>query len=62
MTEACREYAHLDGWSIGEFSAAYAPKHPISQLLVGGERTNPNFNPMGCHSEVFLHIHGMLKT
>ena len=33
----------------------------MPQLLAGGEGTTPYFNPMGCHSEVFLHASGMPK-
>ena len=34
----------------------------MPQLPGGGEGTTPYFNPMGCHSEVFLHAPGMPKT
>ena len=31
------------------------------QLPAGGEGSTPDFNPMGCHSEVFLHAPRMPK-
>ena len=27
----------------------------MPQLPAGGKGSTPNFNPMGCHSEIFLH-------
>ena len=33
----------------------------MPQLPAGGEGTTPYFNPMGRHSEVFLHAPGMPK-
>ena len=33
----------------------------MPQLPGGGEGTTSDFNPMGCHSEVFLHAHAMQK-
>ena len=33
----------------------------MAQLLAGGEGSSPYFNPMGYHSEVFLHAPGMPK-
>ena len=33
----------------------------MMQLPVGGEGTTPNFNPMSCNSELFLHAPGMPK-
>ena len=33
----------------------------MQQLPAGGEGTTPYFNPMGYHSEVFLHALGMPK-
>ena len=33
----------------------------MPQLPGGGEGTTPYFNPMGYHSEVFLHALGMPK-
>ena len=31
----------------------------MTQFLVGAEGTTPDFNPMGWHSDVFLHAPGM---
>ena len=59
MTEACKEYTHLDG------QLANIPLHMLlahdDATPNGGEGTTPDFNPMSCHSEVLLHVPGMPK-
>ena len=59
MIEACKEYTHLSG------QLANLPPHtllaPNDATPSGGEGIAPDFNPMNCHTEVFLHAPGMPK-
>ena len=59
VTEACREYTHLDGQLVN------LPPHTLLACAVatprGARGLTPNFNPMGYQSDVFLHALGMPK-
>ena len=57
--EACRQYTHLDG-QLANLALHTIPA-PDAATPSWGRGDYPYFNPMGCHSEVFLHAPGMPK-
>ena len=59
VTEACREYAHLDG-QLANLPPNTIPA-PDATTPRWGQGTAPNVDPMGCHSEVLLDAPGMPK-
>ena len=59
VTKACREYTHLDG-QLANFPPNTIPA-PNAATPRWGRGTAPDVDPVGCHSEVFLHVPGMPK-